>query len=294
MNSTKVAVVTGANKGIGYAIVKGLCKHFNGKVYLTSRDETRGIAAVNELKQMGLQPLFHKLDVSDEDSVKNFKEYIEEHDGGIDVLVNNAGITFTQDSNDSIGTRAEVTLATNYFGTLRVCEILFPLLRPNAQVVNISSALGHLSCIPSPNLRLKLSDPTLTIPHVSELMNQFIRDAKNNEHVEQGWGNVAYSVSKVGICALTIVQQKEFDKENRPISVNSVHPGYVDTDMTNHTGALTIDQGATAPLYLALGGHDLKGQYVWFDCSIADWYAPQAPKEKYKNFLPSHHYIVCT
>lgn len=277
--SSKIAVVTGSNKGIGFAIVKGLCEKFDGKVYLTSRDLSRGQAAVNELKSLGFNPSFHQLDIDNEESVTSFRDYIKTNEGGIDVLINNAGIAFKNNATDPFGMQAEVTLKTNYFNTLRVCEILFPILRPSAQVVNVSSSLGHLSIIPSVELRSKLSDPSLTIGQLNELMSQFIRDAKNNKHVENGWGSFAYAVSKVGLSALSIIQQRLLDKDNRKISVNHVHPGYVDTDMTSHMGILTVEEGASAPLFLALGRHNLKGQYVWFDSSVVDWYAPHAPKE---------------
>lgn len=107
----------------------------------------------------------------------------------------------------------------------------------------------------------------------------FNRIAKEGKNKELGWGVSAYNVSKVGVSALTIIQQREFDKEtpNRNISVNSVHPGYVDTDMTNHKGHLTIEEGAKAPLYLCLEQHELKGKYVWYDCSVPDWYADSTP-----------------
>lgn len=104
-------------------------------------------------------------------------------------------------------------------------------------------------------------------------------DAKEGKHdSSSGWGNSAYVVSKVGVSALTIIQQREFDKEepNRNVSVNSVHPGYVATDMTSYKGPLTIWEGAKAPLYLCLEDHNLKGQYVWFDCQVMNWYGDRA------------------
>lgn len=281
MSHTKVAVVTGSNKGIGYAIVKGLCEKFDGKVYLTSRDEGRGQAAINDLKKLGFDAAFHQLDIDDEESVIKFRHYIKAQEGGIDVLVNNAGIAFKNNATEPAGVQAEVTLKTNYFNTLRACEILFSVLRANAQVVNVSSSLGHLSCVPSPELRAKLSDPSLTKEQLSELMDQFVQDAKNGVHIECGWGCSTYSISKVGLSALSIIQQKELDKGNKNISVNSVHPGYVATDMTTFKGPLTIEEGASAPLFLALGGHNLKGQYVWRDSSVADWYSPKPPNEVY-------------
>lgn len=98
--------------------------------------------------------------------------------------------------------------------------------------------------------------------------------------MEKGWGTSAYVVSKVGVSALTILQQKMFDNEEccRNIHVNSVHPGFVDTDMTKHKGVLTTEEGAKAPLFLALDPHELKGQFVWFDSSVVDWYGPTVPK----------------
>ncbi|XP_008193964.2 carbonyl reductase [NADPH] 1 [Tribolium castaneum] len=104
-------------------------------------------------------------------------------------------------------------------------------------------------------------------------------DAKANKHQEAGWGTSAYVVSKVGVSALTRIQQREFDKEapNRNISVNSVHPGYVDTDMTSHKGPWTIEQGARAPLFLALEAENLKGQYIWSNATVAQWDADKPP-----------------
>ncbi|KAJ8926055.1 hypothetical protein NQ315_009910 [Exocentrus adspersus] len=273
MTSQKIAVVTGSNKGIGYAIVKGLCERFDGAVYLTARDVGRGEAAVKKLKELGLNPLFHQLDISDQSSVDKFKEYIKTKHGGIDILVNNAAIAFKNDATESFAQQAEETIKINYFATLRVCDALFPLLRNNAKVVNVSSSAGHLSRIPSAELRAKLGDKNLTIPNLNKLMEKFVQDAKEGKASQEGWGNSAYVVSKVGLSALSFAQQRSFDKEqpNRNISVNAVHPGYVDTDLTSHKGPLTIEEGAKAPLFLALEA-DFKGKYVWYDSQIVDWY----------------------
>lgn len=105
----------------------------------------------------------------------------------------------------------------------------------------------------------------------------FCRLAKIDNHTAKGWPNSAYSVSKVGISALSRIQQREID-ETRPyddILVNYVHPGYVDTDMTSHRGPLTIDEGAVAPSWLALlppqNVNNPKGAFVWYDKKIVDW-----------------------
>lgn len=94
MSSTRVAVVTGSNKGIGLAIVRALCSQFSGDVYLTARDPERGKAAVTQLSEEGLKPLFHQLDIADLKSIQTLRDFLKEKYGGLDVLVNNAGIAF--------------------------------------------------------------------------------------------------------------------------------------------------------------------------------------------------------
>ncbi|XP_045507577.1 carbonyl reductase [NADPH] 3-like [Colias croceus] len=267
--ATKVAVVTGGNKGIGFAIVRGLCKRFDGVVYLTSRDINRGTNAVAELNKEGLNPKYHQLDTTDPKSIEVFRDYIKGNYGGLDVLVNNAAIAFKSNAPDPVAVQAEQTLAVNYFAVLSTCELLFPILRNGARVVNVSSSCGHLSNIPSANLRNRLKDPSLTINELSDLMRQYVEAAKQNTHAAE-WGNSSYVVSKVGLTALTMIQQRMLN--DKDIKVNAVHPGYVDTDMTSHKGILTIDQGADAPLFLALDAPDsVKGQYVWSDRRIVNW-----------------------
>ena len=139
-----VAIVTGSNKGIGFAIVRALCKKFQGDVYLTSRDEGRGQAAVDTLRQEGLEPNFHVLDIGNEDTIVKLRDFIKEKYGGIDILVNNAGIAFKQNATEPFAVQAEVTLKTNYWDNKRACEILFPILNSGARVVNVSSSVGFL------------------------------------------------------------------------------------------------------------------------------------------------------
>ncbi|XP_065208818.1 carbonyl reductase [NADPH] 3-like [Planococcus citri] len=274
----KVAVVTGSNKGIGYAIVKGLCQDFQGDVYLTARDEDRGSAAVKSLKELGLNPKFYQLDITDNQSVTKLKDYLVQEYGGLDVLVNNAAIAFKVSAPEPFEVQAEETIRVNYIATRNVCDILFPILRPHARVVNVSSSAGHLSRIPSESLRQKFASENLTVNELDDLMNTFVKDSKENKHSSSGWGNSAYAVSKVGVSALTRIQQREFLKDQREdIVVNSVHPGYVDTDMSSHKGHLTIEQGAVSSLYAALLPENItepKGAYIWDNKDIIDWTAP--------------------
>ncbi|VTJ75002.1 Hypothetical predicted protein [Marmota monax] len=100
----RVALVTGGNKGIGFAIVRDLCRQFSGDVVLTARNEARGRAAVQQLQAEGLSPLFHQLDIDDPQSIRDLRDFLRKEYRGLDVLVNNAGIAFK--SKRSIGVQS--------------------------------------------------------------------------------------------------------------------------------------------------------------------------------------------
>lgn len=273
---SKLAIVTGSNKGIGYAIVKGLCTKFDGDVYLTARDVNRGMDAIKSLKKLGLNPKFYQLDITDDVSVTEFKSFIENNYAGINVLINNAAILFEPNTVQH-AVEVEETMRVNYFGLRKVCDILFPLLLPGARVVNLSSSSGHLSRIPGDKLKEKFSSPHLTVEELDALIQQYVDSAKLGNTEESGWPWRAYNTSKVGVSALTLIQQRGFDVDARKdIIVNSVHPGCIETDMTEHMTITkcSIEKGAEAPIYLALlpeGEQQFKGQYVWCDKTIKDW-----------------------
>uniref|UniRef100_A0A8D9A632 carbonyl reductase (NADPH) n=1 Tax=Cacopsylla melanoneura TaxID=428564 RepID=A0A8D9A632_9HEMI len=281
----KVAVVTGANKGIGYGIVKGLCQKFDGIIYLTARDEKRGQDALKSIKDLNVckhpeKLRFHKLDILDQGSIQALHNDLQAQHGGLDILINNAAIAFKNSATESFGQQAEVTLQTNYFALVTLCHMLFPLLRPYARVVNLSSSAGHLSNMAEGELKQKLLDNSLTEEQLSKIMNDFVNLAKEGKHAEVGWPNSAYSVSKIGVSKLSFIQHATLSKDTtRPgIIVNPVHPGYVDTDMTSHKGPLTIDEGAHSSLVAALVPQDAKeprGQFIWFDGNIVNWDGPK-------------------
>uniref|UniRef100_A0A452QGZ8 Carbonyl reductase 1 n=1 Tax=Ursus americanus TaxID=9643 RepID=A0A452QGZ8_URSAM len=132
-SATRVALVTGANKGIGFAIARDLCQQFSGDVVLTARDEARGLAAVQQLQAEGLSPRFHKLDIDDLQSIRALRDFLRKEYGGLDVLVNNAGIAFKTDDPTPFDIQAEVTMKTNFFGTRDVCTELLPLMKPQGE-----------------------------------------------------------------------------------------------------------------------------------------------------------------
>uniref|UniRef100_A0A2K5M1B1 Carbonyl reductase 3 n=1 Tax=Cercocebus atys TaxID=9531 RepID=A0A2K5M1B1_CERAT len=129
----RVALVTGGNKGIGLAIVRDLCRLFSGEVVLTARDVARGQAAVQQLQAEGLSPRFHQLDIDDPQSIRTLRDFLLKEYGGLDVLVNNAGIAFKVADPTPFHIQAEVTMKTNFFGTRDVCTELLPLIKPQGE-----------------------------------------------------------------------------------------------------------------------------------------------------------------
>ncbi|CAF0920108.1 unnamed protein product [Brachionus calyciflorus] len=274
MSSSRVAVVTGSNKGIGFSIVKSLAKNFDGVVYLTARNEDLGLKAVKDLENLGLSVQFHQLDIDDQESIDKFAKYIKEKYNGLDILVNNAAIAYHHRENDQTSEieRVENTIRINFTATLNLCNALFPLLRPHARVVNVSSRAGFLSNIKDHKWIERISSKIFTIDETVELLKDFIQLSKTGQHVDLV--SNCYAMSKIGINLLTKAQQVLFDKDPRQdIVVSSCTPGYCATDMTSYTGPLTPDQGAETPVYLALlhkNWNGPKGEF-WADKEYLDW-----------------------
>ncbi len=149
MEEKKLAVVTGANRGIGFEISRRLAgKGF--KVILTSRSAAKGEAAMNRLREQALDVEYHTLDVTDEASVRDLAAFVQERFGRLDILVNNAGIYLDPSGKDSSVFRTEVelvqrTMDTNTFGALRVMQHLIPLMQGRGNVVNVASGMGQLA-----------------------------------------------------------------------------------------------------------------------------------------------------
>ncbi|XP_027586965.1 carbonyl reductase [NADPH] 1-like [Pipra filicauda] len=268
MSSVPVAVVTGSNKGIGFAIVRDLCKQFPGDVYLTARDPGRGQEAVAKLQQEGLRALFHQLDIDDLQSIRALRDFLKEKYGGLNVLVNNAGIAFKVQDKTPFAVQAEVTLKTNFFGTKNVCTELLPLMKPYGRVVNVSStvscsALGRCS----QELQQKFRSDTITEEELVQLMNKFVEDTRKGVHDKEGWPNTAYGVSKIGVTVLSRIQARLLNQNRKGehILLNACCPGWVRTDMAGPQATKSPEEGAETPVYLALLPSDADaphGQFV--------------------------------
>ncbi|KAM8814493.1 carbonyl reductase [NADPH] 3 [Rhynchonycteris naso] len=252
---SRVALVTGGNKGIGFAITRELCRQFSGDVMLTARDETRGRAAVQKLQAEGLSPRFHQLDIDDLQSIRALRDFLLKEYRGLNVLVNNAGIAFKIDDPTPFDVQAEITLKTNFFATRNVCTELLPIIKPHGRVVNISSLQGSNAlenC--SEALQEKFRCEALTEEDLVDLMRKFVEDTKNEVHEREGWPNSAYGVSKLGVTVLSRILARRLDEKRKAdrILLNACCPGWVKTDMAGDYGTRTAEEGAETPVYLAL------------------------------------------
>jgi len=251
----QVAVVTGANKGIGFEIAKG-CVNAGFHVIVTARDVARGQQAARAL---GCDLVL--LDLNDVRSIQNAAAEVASRHGGIDVLINNASMAYKHADQTPWVQKTRTSVMTNFFGTLAVCQAFLPLMREGGRVVTVASMAGHLSILPDARIRHEFAsaDRTLTIERLSQLMEQFVADveectstanapSQDWPHVRKGWPNSAYGMSKLGQVALTKICARE--AAPRHISFNCLCPGSVCTDM-NPRGRLTPAQGADTAVWLA-------------------------------------------
>ena len=271
----KVAVVSGSNKGIGLAIVRALCKKFDGDVILTSRNDDRGLEAVKQLEGEGLKPKYHQLDIDDVASVERLRGDMVSEYGGIDVLINNAAIAFKSADTTPFGTQAAVSLKTNYFSLLKTSKILLPIVKSNGRVVNVSGFLSVM-CLAkcSPELQKLFRSDTITEEELSAKMNEFIAAAQKGVHQKEGWPNSAYGVSKIGVTVLSRIHARLLREQGKnDILLNACNPGWVRTDMAGPNAQKSPDEGAETPVYLALLPVDASephGQYV-SDKKVQKW-----------------------
>ena len=221
MSEQTIALVTGANKGIGYEIAAGLGAR-GWKVGVGARDDEQRADAVAKLQAAGVDAFGVPLDVTDDASVAAAAALVEEQAGGLDVLVNNAGITGGAPQSPTTVDPATVlrVVDTNVVGVIRVTNAVLPLLRRSAspRIVNMSSSVGSLARQTTPG-------------------------------AETGPISGAYSPSKTFLNAVTVQYAKEL--ADTPILVNAGCPGFCATDLNGFRGHRTPAQGAAIALHLA-------------------------------------------
>ncbi|MDP9003000.1 MAG: SDR family NAD(P)-dependent oxidoreductase, partial [Myxococcota bacterium] len=230
MAERRVAVVTGANRGIGVEIASQLAKA-GLRVIATSRGPREGFATLDVTRRDQIDALAANLSAG----------------GGIDVLVNNAGASF----NGFDAAVARQTLDTNFYGAMHLTDALLPMMRPAGRVVMVSSGMGALSHVHGA-VRALFEDDAMTRSSLVALMQSFVSDVAAGVHEARGWPSNAYSVSKVAMNALVRVLARELDLDPRRILVNAACPGWVRTHMGGQSAPRTVEHGARTPLWLAL------------------------------------------
>ena len=237
---TRTALVTGASRGLGAEVCRRLAEQ-GLRVLATSRAPS-GEKLVQQLAGAGHDAEYHPLDVTNAASVEKLANELASAATRLDVLVNNAGVAL----NGFNATVARDTLETNFFGVLRVTDALLPLIPSGGCIVMVSSGMGDLSCV-SPALRAQLLDPQLSISALCELMQSFVVDVQQGRHQSAGWPSSAYSVSKVGLNALTRILAR--DLVPRQIRINAVCPGWVRTDMGGSSAPRSLKEGAASIIW---------------------------------------------
>ncbi|MEO6871242.1 MAG: SDR family oxidoreductase [Chthoniobacterales bacterium] len=235
MGPQKIALITGANKGIGLETARQLAQ--KGMIVLVgARDAAKGAEAVAELRKDGLEARALMIDVSNSESIRKAAAEVEKEFGHLDVLVNNAGIMIDDDekmvSEQTLETWRK-TFDTNFFGLIETTQAFLPLLRKSdaGRIVNLSSILGSIT------LHARPGSP--------------VYDNKSAP---------AYSVSKAAVNAFTV--QLAHELKDTKIKVNAAHPGWVKTELGGKGAKLETSEGAKTSVQLAtLGAGGPSGIY---------------------------------
>ncbi len=241
----KIALVTGSNRGLGREACRWLALE-GYPVILTSRDKAKGQKAADDLANNGLKIYYHQLDVNDMQSIQTMYKYIEDTFGRLDILINNAGVFLdtqyvanretVRDLTSPFEAKRNILLQTfeiNTLGPFFMCQTFIPLMIKNGygRIVNVSSSMGQLNTM------------------------------------ESGW--TAYRISKTALNAVTRIFAHEVTGKN--ILINSVHPGWVKTDMGGPSAPRSIEEGVETIVWAAtLPDAGPNGQFLR-DKQVIEW-----------------------
>jgi NAD(P)-dependent dehydrogenase (short-subunit alcohol dehydrogenase family) len=235
MNNKQIALITGANKGIGLETARQLGKK-NITVLVGARDLKKSEAAADILRKEGIEARALDLDVNDAESIRRAADQVERDFGKLDILVNNAGVML-DDENKKVSEQSletwRKTFETNVFGLIATTQAFLPLLRKSeaGRIVNLSSILGSITYHATPG---------------SPVYDNKV---------------AAYNVSKSAVNAYTV--QLAYELKDSKIKVNAAHPGWVKTEMGGAGATMELPDGAKTSVALATIGEDgPNGAYV--------------------------------
>lgn len=241
MSSNRIALITGANKGLGFETSRQLAQQ-GVKVLMGSRNEEKGRKASEQLQKEGLDAVFVQLDVTNTDQIKKVAKHIEEQFGKLDILVNNAGMVHPEEplfenSVETISPNAlRETFRVNFFGLVELTQALLPLIKKSiaGRIVNVASILGSLTVHSDVDSDFKQVKP------------------------------FAYDASKTAVNQFTVHLAAAL--QNTPVKVNSAHPGWVRTDMGGDQAPVEVSEGAKTAVRLAtLGPDGPTGRFFHFE-----------------------------
>ena len=232
---TRVAVVTGANRGMGLETCRQLAER-GLRVILTSRDTSKGEAAKARLADEGCDVAYHPLDVTDDGSARALAKHIDQTHGRLDVLVNNAGVLVDPEGASLLAADLDVlrmSFETNCLGAVVVCRALVPLMVDGGygRVVNVSTGMAQLGTM--------------------------------------GTGSAGYRISKTALNAVTRLLAEEL--QDTGVKVNAVCPGHVKTDMGGEQASLSVEEGMDTTVWLATLRSDGPTGGLFQDCKQIAW-----------------------
>ena len=229
----KVALITGANKGIGFEVARQIAGA-GWTVFAAARNEELGKQAAEKLQAEGLDVHFIRIDLDAPETASTAADTVRTQFGKLDLLINNAAIAMAGDGPPSKVSLEAVgkTMATNYGGTVAVTQAMLPLLQQagKAQIINVSSELGSIS---------QQTDPAWKYAPVKVL---------------------GYCASKAALNMFTVQLAYEF--RDGSIAVNSVNPGYTATDLNGNSGPQTVEEGAAEIVRVALLDSPMTGKFL--------------------------------
>jgi NAD(P)-dependent dehydrogenase (short-subunit alcohol dehydrogenase family) len=220
LSQKKIALITGANKGLGFEISRQLARQ-SIRVVMGVRDATKGQVAANQLLQSGLEVEFQCLDVTDAGSIEAIRGYLDETYSKLDILINNAGVCLDSGQRPSEVSLDIIrqTLETNFIGVVAITQALLPLIQKSeaGRIVNMSSGRSSLT---------QHSDPSC---HYAKTL--------------------AYNSSKTALNSFTVMLAAEL--KDTAIKVNSADPDWCRTDMGTEAATHSVEEGADTPVWLA-------------------------------------------
>ena len=250
---SKLIMITGCNKGIGFGILKNLAARPDNHTFIMAiRSIENGKKAIAEIEKdipkFSDRVTIHQVDISKTESIDNFVKAIKESGKKIDCLINNAGIAF---KGDSFGEEVvRVTFQTNFYGTVEFTEKMIPYIADLGKIIFIAFVTDANKDLNSDELKKAFNDINITKEKIYILAKQFYDNVVDDTYLKKGWPRQAYHMA--GLCQNVYrkVLAKREDIIKRGIQVYSCSPGWVRTDMAGPKAPLSIEEGAICPCFI--------------------------------------------